>query len=166
MPMYNSFAAIDFETAVGHNICSVGIVNVENGIIVEEYHQLIQPPYNEYNWYNIKVHGIKPDDTYDAPLFDEVYPEIKKRLNGKTTVAHNESFDRNVLLKSMTDYRIDHSDLETTKHWQCTVKIYKARGYKPANLAACCEVHDIELKHHDALSDARACAKLFLIAQE
>ena len=33
------------------------------------------------------------------------------------------------------------------------------------SLNRCCEIHNIELKHHDALSDARACAKLYLIAQ-
>jgi DNA polymerase-3 subunit epsilon len=164
--MTDTFTAIDFETAVGHNVCSVGIVSVEKGIIAEEYHALIQPPYNKYNYYNIRVHGITPDDTWDAPLFSEIFPEIKKRLDGRVTVAHNEAFDRGVLLRSMRDYNIHHSDLDTTLIWECTVKIYRALGYKPANLAACCQRHNIELQHHDALSDARACAKLYLIAQQ
>ena len=164
--MSPTFSAIDFETAVGHNICSVGIVTVENGEIAEEYHQLIQPPYNNYNYFNIRVHGITPEDTWDAPLFSEVFPEIQKRLNGRITVAHNEAFDRGVLLKSMKDYNIHHADLDTAPKWECTVKIFRALGYKRNNLAACCERHNIELKHHDALSDAKACAKLYLIAQE
>ena len=44
-----TFTAIDFETATSkHNsACSVGIVTVENGIIVDEYQTLIQPPKNE-----------------------------------------------------------------------------------------------------------------------
>lgn len=164
--MTNTFSAIDFETAVGHNVCSVGIVTVNAGRIIEEYHQLIQPPYNEYNYYNIKVHGITPDDTWNAPLFSEVFPEISSRLNGRVTVAHNEAFDRGVLLKSMRDYNIQPTDLETEERWECTVKIFRKLGYKKNNLAACCERYNIELKHHDALSDARACAKLYLIAQD
>lgn len=32
-----NFVAIDFETAVKHNICAVGIVTVVNGEIIEEY---------------------------------------------------------------------------------------------------------------------------------
>ena len=163
--MTDTFTAIDFETAVSHNICSVGIVMVERGHIVEEYHQLIQPPFNQYNYYNIRVHGITPDDTYDAPIFSEIFPEIKKRLDNRIVVAHNEAFDRGVLQRSMKDYNIHKSDLVTNERWECTVKIYRARGYKPANLAACCAVHNIELKHHDALSDAKACAQLYLIAQ-
>ena len=163
--MSSSFAAIDFETAIGHNACSVGIVTVENGDIVEEYHQLIQPPFNKYNYFNIRVHGITPDDTWDAPIFSEVFPDIQSRLQNKKVVAHNEGFDRGVLRRSMKDYSIHPTELMTNKSWECTVKIFRRLGFKKNNLAACCERHHIALKHHDALSDARACAKLYLIAQ-
>ena len=164
--MKTSFTAIDFETATRHHICSVGIVTFENGKIVDEYHALIKPPNNEYNWRNIQVHGITESDTEDVPLFDEIYPEIKKRIYGKILVAHNESFDRSVLSKTMIDYNINYSELNIADKWECTLKIYRAKGYSPANLGACCEKHGIELQHHQALSDARACAKLFLIAQQ
>ena len=160
-----TFTAIDFETAISHHICSVGIVTIENGKIIDEYHALIRPPNNEYNWHNINVHGITESDTENVPHFNEIYPEIKKRLFGKTVVAHNESFDRNVLFKTMRDCNIDYSDLNISEKWECTLKIYRAKGYKPANLSACCEIHGIKLEHHQALSDARACAKLFIIAQ-
>ena len=66
----------------------------------------------------------------------------------------------------MKDYNIAYSELNISNKWVCTLKIYRAKGYNPAKLNACCEIHNIELKHHEALSDARACAKLFLIAQE
>ena len=163
--MPSSFIAIDFETAIGHHICSVGIVTIVNGEIVDEYHSLIQPPNNEYNWHNIQVHGITANDTQNVLFFDGVYPEIKKRIAGKIPVAHNESFDRNVLHKTMQDYNLDYEELNIPDKWECTLKIYRAKGYKPAKLNACCKVHDIPLKHHDALSDARACAKLYLLAQ-
>ena len=42
-----NFVAIDFETATSFHPCSVGIVTVENGIIVDEFVTLIQPPRNE-----------------------------------------------------------------------------------------------------------------------
>ncbi|MFT5970880.1 MAG: DNA polymerase-3 subunit epsilon [Flavobacteriales bacterium] len=164
--MTTSFTAIDFETAKTHHICSVGIVTIENGEIIDEYHSLIQPPNNEYNWHNIQVHGITEKDTSNTPRFNEIYPEIKRRIGGKTIVAHNESFDRGALSKTMRDYAIDYSDLNIAEKWECTLKIYKAKGYRPANLNACCKIHGIELEHHQALSDARACAALFLIAQK
>jgi DNA polymerase-3 subunit epsilon len=163
--MPNTFAAIDFETAKSHHICSVGIVTFKEGVIIDEFHALIKPPNNDYNWHNIQVHGITEEHTRFAPNFKHVYPEIKKRISGIVTVAHNEAFDRNVLLKTMKDYNISQSDLIMNNRWECTLKIYRKKGYKPAKLDACCKVHQITLKHHDALSDARACGKLFLIAQ-
>lgn len=164
--MIDTFIAIDFETAISHHICSVGIVTVENGKIIDEFHTLIKPPNNKYNWHNIQVHGITEKDTHNVPDFRILFPEIKKRIYGKTVVAHNESFDRNVLMKTMQDYNIAYSDLNISNKWECTLQIYRAKGYNPARLNVCCEIHNIELNHHEALSDARACAKLFLIAQQ
>jgi DNA polymerase-3 subunit epsilon len=160
-----NFVAIDFETATGfqHSACAVGIVSVENGIIVEEFHALIQPPDNEYWWRNINVHGIQPSDTIQAPTFDEIYPELRKRLYGKKVVAHNEAFDRNVMIKSMGYYQLDYQDLGLPNRWECTVKIYRAKGFASAKLEICCNVMGIKLNHHEALSDARACAKLYML---
>jgi len=157
-----TYTAIDFETAIGYHICAVGLVTVEEGRITDEYHSLIKPPGNKYNWHNIQVHGITEKHTINAPNFDRIYPEIKKRLSDKIVVAHNESFDRNVLIKTMKDNGIDYSDLNIAEKWECTLKIYRKKGYSPANLAACCRRQNIDLQHHEALSDARACALLFL----
>lgn len=157
-----NFVAIDFETATHHHICSVGMVTVEKGRIIDEYSALIKPPRNAYNWHCIQVHRIYPQHTINSPIFPELYPEIKKRIQGKTIVAHNEAFDRNVLKKTMSDYGLDYLDLEIEDKWECTLKIYRNKGFRPANLSACCQIMDIHLNHHDALSDARACAMLYL----
>ena len=160
-----TFTAIDFETATGHpeSACAVGIVTVNDGIIVEEYYTLIQPPNNEYWYRNIMVHGIKPIETLDGKTFDQLFPEIQKRLFGRKIVAHNEAFDRRVLTKTMQAYGLYYDELEIADMWECTCKIYRKKGYKPANLKHCSELNNIELVHHEALSDARACAKLYLL---
>ena len=159
-----TFTAIDFETATSkHNsACSVGIVTVENGIIVDEYQTLIQPPKNEYNYWNIKVHGIEPHQTRFAKNFMQLFPEIESRLKNKIIVAHNAGFDKGVLFNSMMHYYLSPSQYPIATSWQCTVKIYQKLGYKPVNLAACCQRLNIPLQHHEALSDARGCAKLYL----
>jgi DNA polymerase-3 subunit epsilon len=159
-----NFTAIDFETATNHaSPCAVGIVTVENGIIMDEYYSLIQPPGNRYNWYTIQVHGISPQDTKDAPIFSEVYPEIKKRLQNKIVVAHNAAFDRSVLQKTMFANNLDYSELNISDNWHCTMQMCRASSkYPSGRLNECCSVEDIELNHHEALSDARACAELFL----
>ena len=159
----STFTAIDFETATAYHPCSVGIVTVEDGIIVDEFVTLIQPPNNFYNPFNIQVHGIYPRDTANAKTFVEVFPEIERRLKNRVVVAHNESFDRNVLSKTMALHGLNYEDLNIGSRWGCTVKIYKAKGFKPAKLSDCCRIMNIALEHHEALSDARACAKLYLL---
>ena len=160
-----TFTAIDFETATGYpeSACAVGIVTVNDGIITEEYYTLIQPPNNEYWYQNIMVHGIKPIETLNGKTFDQVFPEIQKRLFGRKIVAHNEAFDRRVLTKTMKAYGLYYDELEIAEMWECTCKIYRKKGYKPANLKHCSDLNNIQLVHHEALSDARACAKLYLL---
>lgn len=159
-----TFTAIDFETATGHqnSACAVGIVTVESGIIIDEFYSLIQPPGNEYMWQTTRVHGIKAKDTRDAPTFKELFPTIKSLLTNKVMIAHNELFDRNVLRKTMLYYGLRYEELQLADMWECTYKIYRNKGFKPARLNACCEVLGIDLNHHEALSDARACAELYL----
>ena len=46
------FAAIDFETAnyERSSVCSVGVVIVRNGELVDSFYSLIQPEPNYYNY--------------------------------------------------------------------------------------------------------------------
>lgn len=159
-----NFVAIDFETATGqrHTACSVGLVMVKNGIIAHEYHQLIKPPDNKYHYYNTKVHGLTWKDTKDAPTFKQIYPQLKRRLQDNIIIAHNEKFDRSVLKATMEFYGLKYEELNLAKKWICTVEMTKKLGYKSSKLNECCKKHGIQLDHHEALSDARACAKLFL----
>lgn len=159
-----NFVAIDFETATNHrySACAIGLVTVENGIITDKYYTLIQPPGNLYIWQTINVHGIQPQETAGKATFLDVFPEIIKRLEGKTIVAHNESFDRGVMKNTMAYYDLDYEEYNLGFRWECTCKIYRAKGYKPAKLSSCCARKGIELNHHHALSDAEACAQLYL----
>jgi len=159
------FVAIDFETATAHkdSACAVGVVWVKDLDIIEEYYTLIQPPSNEYNFYNTRVHGIRAKDTVNAPSFTEIYPRLKSILQGKKMVAHNAEFDRDILYHSMLSAGLNYNELNLVKKWDCTVKIYRRKGLPKVNLAACSRLYGIDLHHHNALSDARACAKLYMI---
>ncbi len=159
-----TFTAIDFETATyqRHSACAVGIVTVENGIITDEFSTLIQPPDNIYFWQNIRVHGIQPEHTAYMPTFGDLYPEIYRRLLHRTVVAHNESFDRHVLKGCISHYGLSSKGLMLHKEWQCTVKLSRSLGFYPNKLSDCCARLNIPLQHHDALSDAKACAMLYI----
>ena len=84
------FAAIDFETANNErsSVCSVGIVIVRNGEIVDTFYSLIQPEPNYYNYWCSQVHGLCRKDTCDAPLFPEVWAQIEPLIEGLPLVAH------------------------------------------------------------------------------
>ncbi len=148
------FTAIDFETAHGKNwsVCQVGIVVVKNGEIVQEYESLIQPPDNYYYWTHVRIHGINRKKTMFSPNFAQIWEEIEPFISNKNIVAHNAIFDVACLKASLDYYNLPIPDF----HSHCTLKIYKR------NLAAVCQNYNIPLNHHDALSDARACALLFL----
>lgn len=154
--MHNTYTAIDFETAQGKrwSICQVGLVRVENQIITEQLSILVQPP-NNYYWNNfIDIHGITPELTADAPTFDKIWHHIEPFIKNQNVVAHNGfAFDFHCLKQTLEYYGI--SSPEFTGY--CTYRIYGN------NLALLCGEHNIPLNHHDALSDARACAELFKI---
>ncbi len=152
--MPHTFTAIDFETAhsARSTICQVGLVRVERGKVAREFSILVQPPGNLYNYYNTQVHGLTEDDTWNAPFFDTVWPEIRGFIEGCTLVAHNGAFDFSCLRKTLDFYGMSEPSYEP----QCTYKLYKKK------LNVLCDQFGIELNHHDALSDARACAELYL----
>lgn len=151
-----SFTAIDFETAQGYrwSICQVGLVRVVHGKITNELSLLVKPP-NNYYWNRfIDIHGITPADTANAPTFDTIWHEIEPFIKGQSVVAHNGlSFDFPVLSKTLEYYGMQAPDYKK----YCTYRIFKEK------LASLCEKYLIPLNHHDALSDAKACAELFLI---
>jgi len=132
------FVAIDFETANAkyYSACSVGIVTIEDGKVIDEYYTLIKPPHNKYDWMTTRVHGIKAKDTANSPTFPEILPEIVKRLKGQTIVAHNEMFDRGVLRKTALYYKVEIQEMDLNKAWECTVKICHGKGHKKANLTS------------------------------
>lgn len=151
----HSFTAIDFETAHhGRNtICQVGLVRVERGIITDKISTLVRPPDNKYFYRNIDIHGITPQMTRNAPTFNVVWPRLKPYIQNQVIVAHNASFDVGCLTKTLEFYRLNVPEFSSF----CTFKIYGS------NLQALCYSYGIDLNHHDALSDALACARLFLI---
>ena len=93
------FAAIDFETANNErsSVCSVGIVIVRNGEIVDTFYSLIQPEPNYYNYWCSQVHGLCYEDTNDAPVFPKVWAQIEPMIEGLPLVAHNKPFDEGCL---------------------------------------------------------------------
>ena len=153
------FAAIDFETANASptSVCSVGVVIVREGEIVDSFYSLIHPEPNYYYYWNTQVHGLTDADTSEAPLFPDVWRQIAPMVEGLPLVAHNKQFDERCLKAVFRCYRMDYPDYT----FYCTCRA----SHKAFPHAANHQLHTIsELcgyhldNHHHALADAEACA--------
>ena len=154
--------AIDFETANRdpNSACALGIVQIENDTIIHEEIFLIRPPSYRFEFTNI--HGIMWSDVAQAPTFNQIWPQIATRIErADALVAHNASFDRRVLYACCDLYHIP----QPKQQFICTVALARERwNLRPTKLPDVCRHLNIELNHHHALSDARACAEIVIAA--
>jgi DNA polymerase-3 subunit epsilon len=159
-----NFTAIDFETANGkrNSACSLGLVRVENGLIAESREWLISPPEMYFHPINVSIHGITEDDVANQPSFNYIWDEVEDYINGNMIVAHNASFDVAVLRACLNTYGIGNPNFD----YMCTVQISKNLWPNMPNhkLNTLAHLFNIPLKHHDALEDTLACAKIAIKA--
>ena len=155
-----NFTAIDFETAhEGRaSACAVGVVRMRGGVIVESFETLLRPRELRVNWRNQAVHGIAVERLHHAPTLADVWPQLLPYLHRQAVVAHNSAFDVSVLEYSCRDFGVPIPAF----HCLCSVKLARVawpqlERHKLDHVAA---HFGIQLNHHDALSDARACAEI------
>jgi DNA polymerase-3 subunit epsilon len=158
------FAAIDFETAnnARDSACAVGVVIVERGRIVDRLHALIRPPSREFLFTHI--HGLSWNDVRGALPFDAVWAGLARELGGAAFLAaHNAPFDKGVLRACCETYGLAAPVLP----FVCTVRLARAQwAIRPTRLPDGCNQLGIVLRHHQADSDAEACARIVMAAQE
>ena len=160
----NDFAAIDFETANENrcSVCSVGVVIVRGGRIVDTFYSLIRPEPEYYQWFCKQVHGLCEEDTEDAPVFPYVWEKIAPMIEGLPLVAHNARFDEGCLKAVHRVYQMDYPDYQfldtltaSRRHFGCRLPNHQLQ-----TVAAACH-YDLQ-RHHHALADAEACAAIAL----
>jgi DNA polymerase-3 subunit epsilon len=157
------FVAIDFETShhKRDSACSVGLVRAEGGQLVQRAYRLIRPPRRTFMF--TQVHGLRWSDVSGEPAFAQVWAELAPMLEGaELLVAHNAPFDRSVLRACCEAAQVEMP----RQPFACTVQLSrKAWGLKKTRLSNVCAHLDIPLQHHHALSDAEACARVYIEAQ-
>jgi len=160
----SKFVAIDFETADQgrDSACAVGLARVENEKIVRTEYRLIKPPRREIIF--TYIHDISWEDVAGEPLFGEVWPGLAHMFEGIDFItAHNAPFDRGVLHACCAAAGLT----PPPQPFVCTVQLSrKELGMKPATLSHVCHHLSISLKHHNALSDAEACAQIMITVEQ
>jgi DNA polymerase III subunit epsilon len=161
-----NFTAIDFETANNHaaSACSVGLVKVRDGRVVDKTGWLIRPPlgFDHMLEWNTRIHGITADDIVDARMWSEQVDDLLAFVDGDVLAAHNAGFDMGVLRAAN-----QASGLETPSlRYMCSLRVarrtYHLDSYRLPVAAMAAGFEDFE--HHDALADAEACAAILVHA--
>lgn len=159
------FTAIDFETANSYrgSPCSVGLVKVRDGRIVDESGTLIHPPagFDHFDGFNTWMHGIDAAMVADAPRWRHVADWIVDYIGPDAVVCHNAGFDVGVMRHACTADQIPWPHVD----FLCTLvlarRAFRLPSYRLPFVAAECDVALVS--HHQASDDAR-CAALIAIA--
>lgn len=161
-PMTGEYAVIDVETAnpARRSICQIGLVLMHGTEEISATSWLVDPggPVT-LTW----LHGITKEMLQDAPAFPTIYPEIIKAIGSRSIVSHT-TFDPQAIRACCNHYSLP----ELPGPWfDSTGMIRHIRGMpcpESCSLPDVCAAYGISLHHHDALSDARAAARLTAMA--
>ncbi|MBQ3059628.1 MAG: 3'-5' exoribonuclease [Desulfovibrio sp.] len=154
------YVAIDFETCgyAAHAACSVGLARIEGERITATFYSLIRPPSSRILFSDI--HGLTWPMLREAPFFVQVWQQALPLLaDAHFFLAHNAAFDRRVLHAACRAAGLT----PPSTPFLCTLK--GARRCLPLpskKLDMVCSHFGIDLEHHHAASDARACAEVYL----
>ncbi len=160
------FTAIDFETANSSSAsaCSVGLVKVRDGSVVDRAYWLIKPPagHDEFWEWNTRIHGLVAADVVDAALWTEQLPDLLAFAEGDILVAHNAGFDMGVISGACAASYIETPNFTYACSLQIARKTYHLDSYRLPVAAMAAGFEDFA--HHNALADSEACAAIMVHA--
>lgn len=159
-----TFAAIDFETANSryYSACAMGLVLFESGVPKSRKLYMINPGCN-FAPENVAIHGITRAHVADAPKFDAIWPELVP-VFCKFRVAAYSDFDKKVLRSLIRHYGLAGDEPLSLDYLDvCQFARENILGLTNYKLPTVAEFLKIEgLKHHDAVSDAETCGKIYV----
>ena len=159
------FVVFDLETTGAQappcRIIEIGAYRIKNGVIVAEFHSLVNPEM-PIPPFIASLTGISNGMVNDAPKFCEVAGDFLDFIGDAVLVAHNAPFDMGFLNHEVgriyEDYRVANPCL-------CTVQLSRKLLPDIINhkLKTIAEYYSISLiNHHRAGDDAHATAQIFV----
>jgi DNA polymerase-3 subunit epsilon len=163
LPGAVDYFVVDVETAnqARASICQIGIAAFAHGRMVDSWESLVNP-LDEFNGFNVALHGIGPRTVAQAPSWSEVFPQVMALLAG-TAVASHTDFDRGALNGACL--RAAVPAVPYTK-WIDTCWLARhAWPHLPNHkLPTLARTFRIAYKAHDALEDARVAGEVLALA--
>lgn len=160
--MNERYIAFDVETPnyLNDRMSAIGITVIDSGVIVDDFYSLVNPE-EQFNYFNVQLTGITPEMVADKPTFSELWTELEPLMSTGILIAHNAPFDMRVLAQCLSAYGIDWQPFAT---YACTCTMGRACYPELSNhkLNTLCAYLDLNLDHHNAGSDSRACGELLL----
>lgn len=150
------FTTIDFETANSYrgSPCSVGLVRVRDGQIVESRHWLIRPPEGAdwFDGWNVAMHGVTAETVAAAPRWKEILPAIVDFIGDDVVIAHNAGFDMGVVRYACA---LDNIEWPAMRFLCTLVMARRALALPTYRLPFLAEKLGVAFTHHhNALADA------------
>jgi DNA polymerase-3 subunit epsilon len=153
---------VDIETTGGSyttsNILDIGIIRVENGVVVQTINQLVQPN-TPVPYFITNLTGITNEMIWDQPNFLALAPELESIFKDAIFVAHNVNFDYRFFKQEFKRIGI-HFNMDR----MCTVKLSRRlhpeqRGH---SLDRIIERMDLTVTHrHRGYDDAEVLWKFY-----
>jgi DNA polymerase-3 subunit epsilon len=162
----DSFIAIDYETANSNYLsaCALGISFVEKGVVLDTIQTFIKPPkeFSSFDPFNIMIHKIEPIHIKNAPSFETVWEVIEKfhSQNKVPFACHYSGFDIRVTEALLKYYNISFQEIHFYDTFTVARKMWPEFSNHKLNHLA--HKFSIKLDHHNASSDAQACALIAL----
>jgi DNA polymerase-3 subunit epsilon len=161
------FAVVDIETT-GSTPQSAGITEIaiviHNGVEVTGKYVTLINPRHKIPPFIVNMTGISDAMVANAPLFEEVAPQIFNLLNGRIFVAHNVSFDY-----SFVHYLLWKCGFQWSAPKLCTIKLSRRvfPGLEKYGLGSLTRDLGIRIEgRHRAWGDAAATAQVLTMAIE
>lgn len=160
------YIVFDVETpnSVNERMSAIGITLVDGREISGGFYSLVDPE-QRFDRFNVALTGITPEAVRGQPAFPQLWERIGPLMGSGLLVAHNAPFDMAVLSKCLRAYGIRWRErapyIDTVR--MARQAFPSLPNHKLDTLSAAL---GIELDHHDAGSDAEACARIFLASIE
>jgi len=157
------YFVVDVETAnqARASICQIGIAFFAGGKMVDSWESLVNP-LDEFNGFNIALHGIGPRTVAQAPSWSEICPKVMSLLNGAAVASHTD-FDRGAMNGACL-----RAEVPAVPYGKWIDTCWLARCAWPHlpnhKLPTLARSFGITYRAHDALEDARVAGEVLALA--